>query len=91
MSQAKRIRVPSDQQLQRWGALINNMKHMESLEDALEQAGAPNEEEWDYFLKVVDQLESMVVDLNYDISAEVVKENMSQLSISSNKNKRKSC
>lgn len=91
MSQAKRIRIPSAQQLQRWGALINNMKHMESLEDALEQVGAPSEEEWDNFFHLLDQLESMVVDLNYDISAEEVKEDMSQLSISSNKNKRKSC
>lgn len=88
MSQVKRIRVPSAQQLQRWINLIDNMKHMESLEVNLEQVGAPSEAEWDNFLNVVDQLESMVVDLTYDINTEVIKENMSQLSISS-KNKRK--
>ena len=88
MSQVKRIRVPSAQQLQRWINLIDNMKHMESLEVNLEQVGAPSEAEWDNFLNVVDQLEFMVVDLTYDINTEVIKENMSQLSISS-KNKRK--
>lgn len=88
MSQVKRIRIPSAQQLQRWSNLIDNMKHMESLEVNLEQVGAPSEAEWDNFLNVVDQLESMVVDLTYDLNTEVIKENMSQLSISS-KNKRK--
>jgi hypothetical protein len=86
MSQVKRIRIPSQQQLQRWAILINNMKHMESMEVTLED-GAPSEAEWDNFLNVVDQLESMVVDLTYDISAERVKEDMAQLSISNNKRK----
>lgn len=85
MSQPKRVRAPSVQQLQRWSELINNMNHMESMEVVLENAGAPSEAEWDNFLKVVDQLESMVVDLTYDINTEVVKEEIAQLSITSKK------
>ena len=88
MSQVKRIRIPSQQQLQRWGNLINNMKHMESMQVNLDEAGAPSEAEWDNFLSVVDQLESMVVDLTNDINTETIKEDMSQLSIGLN-NKRK--
>jgi len=89
MSQAKRIRIPSAQQLQRWSVLVDNMRHMESLESTLDQAGAPDEAEWDNFLKIVDQLESMVANLSGDINTEIVKEDMSRLSISSNSNKRK--
>lgn len=88
MSQVKRIRIPSQQQLQRWGQLIVNMKHMESMEITLEQAGAPSESEWDNFLRVADQLESMVVDLTDDINTEAIKEDMGKLSIGLN-NKRK--
>ena len=88
MSQVKRIRIPSQQQLQRWGNLINNMKHMESMQVNLDEAGAPSEAEWDNFLNVVDQLESMVVDLTNEINTEAIKEDMSQLSIGlSNKRK----
>jgi hypothetical protein len=87
MSQVKRIRIPSAQQLQRWSTLVENIKHMESLESVLEQAGAPNEAEWDNFLTIVDQLESMVVNLTEDINAEVIRDDMSQLSICSNKRK----
>jgi hypothetical protein len=89
MSQAKRVRIPSFQQLQRWSVLINNMSQMESLESTLDQAGAPSEAEWDNFLKIVDQLESMVVNLSGDINTEVIKEDMSRLSIGVNNNKRK--
>jgi hypothetical protein len=89
MSQVKRIRIPTAQQLQRWSNLITNMLHMESLDYDLEQLGAPNEAEWDNFLSVLNQLESTVVNLSDDFNAEVLKEDMSHLSINVKSNKRK--
>jgi hypothetical protein len=62
MSQIKRLRIPSNQQVQRWANLITDINHQESIELKLELIGAPSEEQWDNFLIVLDQLEIMAVD-----------------------------
>lgn len=87
MSQSKRLRIPSAQQLQRWGNLIENIKQMEALEGN-ELADAPSEAQWDNFLNLLDELESVVTNLTEDVNTEGIKEDVSKLSISSN-NKRK--
>ena len=77
---SKRLRIPSSQQVQRWSNLITNMNHQESIELKLELIGAPSEEQWNNFLIVLDQLETMAVDKK----EEAVKEDLSVLN-----NKRK--
>lgn len=88
MSHVKRIRIPSLQQMQRWSNLVNNIKRMEeALEEPLVQLNAPDESEWDYFLSIVDQLETAVVNLSNVIEIEQVKADFTALNVSGNKRK----
>ena len=89
MSQSKRLRIPSAQQLQRWGNLIENIKQMEALEGS-ELVDAPSEAQWDNFLNLLDELEPVVTNLTEDVNTEGIKEDVSKLSLVCNgNNKRK--
>jgi hypothetical protein len=76
MEKGKRQRIPSAQQVERWARAVVAVVHREAMEvesnDAVLALVSPTTDQWDYFLGLIDDLESSKVNLGTEIASDTV-------------------
>jgi len=76
MEKGKRQRIPSAQQVEIWARAVVAVVHREAMEvesnDAVLALVSPTTDQWDYFLGLIDDLESSKVNLGTEIASDTV-------------------